>query len=114
MPIAIIMGLIMRYKKNSVLFASILGGILLIAGIIGGHGLMQNPAMNNLFSWDIKTISIAIPLIWFSGFRITGMAAFSSERLSFHLFKDRNHYYAGHWSYCHSSNCTDARYYCIC
>ncbi|MBV8326199.1 carbon starvation protein A [Chryseobacterium sp.] len=65
MPIAIIMGLIMRYKKNSVLFASILGGILLIAGIIGGHGLMQNPTMNNLFSWDIKTISIAIPLYGF-------------------------------------------------
>jgi carbon starvation protein CstA len=37
------------------------------------------------------------------------MAAFSSERLSFHLFKDRNHYYAGCRSYCHSSNCTDAR-----
>jgi carbon starvation protein len=55
MPIAVIMGLIMRYKKNSVLFASILGGILLIAGIIGGHDLMQNPAINHLFSWDIKT-----------------------------------------------------------
>lgn len=65
MPIAVIMGLIMRYKKNSVLFASILGGILLIAGIIGGHTLMQNPTMNNLFSWDIKTISIAIPLYGF-------------------------------------------------
>nr|WP_315031386.1 carbon starvation protein A [uncultured Chryseobacterium sp.] len=65
MPIAVIMGLIMRYKKNSVLFASILGGILLIAGIIGGHGLMQNPTINNLFSWDIKTISIAIPLYGF-------------------------------------------------
>ncbi|AYZ14920.1 carbon starvation protein A [Chryseobacterium arthrosphaerae] len=65
MPIAVIMGLIMRYKKNSVLFASILGGILLIAGIIGGHGLMQNATMNNLFSWDIKTISVAIPLYGF-------------------------------------------------
>lgn len=65
MPIAIIMGLIMRYRKNSVLFASILGGILLVAGIIGGHSLMQNETMNNLFSWDIKTISIAIPLYGF-------------------------------------------------
>ena len=65
MPIAVIMGLIMRYKKNSVTFASILGGILLIAGIIGGHSLMQNEFMNNLFSWDIKTISIAIPLYGF-------------------------------------------------
>ncbi|MDR6516533.1 carbon starvation CstA family protein [Chryseobacterium camelliae] len=65
MPIAIIMGLIMRYRKNSVTFASILGGILLIAGIIGGHNLMQNETMNNLFSWDISTISIAIPLYGF-------------------------------------------------
>jgi len=65
MPIAIIMGLIMRYRKNSVTFASILGGVLLIAGIIGGHSLMQNATMNNLFSWDITTISIAIPLYGF-------------------------------------------------
>ncbi|WPO83609.1 carbon starvation protein A [Chryseobacterium sp. JJR-5R] len=65
MPIAIIMGLIMRYRKNSVTFASILGGILLIAGIIGGHNLMQNETMNDLFSWDITTISIAIPLYGF-------------------------------------------------
>jgi len=65
MPIAIIMGLIMRYRKNSVTFASILGGILLIAGIIGGHSLMQNDTMNNMFSWDLTTISIAIPLYGF-------------------------------------------------
>jgi carbon starvation protein len=65
MPIAIIMGLIMRYRKNSVTFASILGGVLLIAGIIGGHNLMQNETMNNIFTWDITTISIAIPLYGF-------------------------------------------------
>ncbi len=65
MPIAIIMGLIMRYRANSVTFASILGGVLLIAGIIGGHSLMQNEFMNSLFTWDIQTISIAIPLYGF-------------------------------------------------
>lgn len=65
MPIAIMMGLIMRYRKNSVGLASILGGILLIAGIIGGHNLMQNETINAIFSWDITTISIAIPLYGF-------------------------------------------------
>ncbi|WP_374163708.1 carbon starvation protein A [Arcticibacter sp. MXS-1] len=65
MPIAVIMGLIMRYKKNSVTFASILGGVLLIAGIIGGHDLMQNPGISSLFSWHISTISIAIPVYGF-------------------------------------------------
>lgn len=65
MPIAIIMGLIMRYRKNSIAFASILGGVLLIIGIIGGHGLMQYESINNLFHWDIKTISIAIAIYGF-------------------------------------------------
>jgi len=60
MPIAIIMGLIMRYREGSVAFASILGGLLLLLGIIGGHGLMQYPSISNLFHWDVKTISIAI------------------------------------------------------
>lgn len=65
MPIAIIMGLIMRYRKDSVAFASILGGILLIVGIIGGHSLMQFEHISNLFHWDIKTISIAISVYGF-------------------------------------------------
>ncbi|WP_207513915.1 carbon starvation CstA family protein [Longitalea luteola] len=60
MPIAIIMGLLMRYRKNSVTFASILGGILLIASIIGGHELMQIKEINNIFHWKVETISIAI------------------------------------------------------
>ena len=60
MPIAILMGLIMRYRKDSVTFASILGGVLLIVGIIGGHGLMEHEYISNLFHWDITTISIAI------------------------------------------------------
>lgn len=60
MPIAILMGLIMRYRKNSITFASILGGVLLIAAIIGGHNLMQVEVIGNLFHWDVKTISIAI------------------------------------------------------
>ncbi len=65
MPIAIIMGLIMRYRQDSVTFASILGGILLIAGIIGGHNLMQVPFFNDLFHWDVSTISIAIAVYGF-------------------------------------------------
>jgi len=60
MPIAIIMGLIMRYRKDSVTFASILGGVLLIVGIVGGHNLMQYESISNIFHWDVKTISIAI------------------------------------------------------
>ncbi|MGJ7030083.1 carbon starvation CstA family protein [Niabella hirudinis] len=60
MPIAIVMGLVMRYRKNSILLASIMGGVLLIAGIVGGHELMQIKAIGNLFSWRKETISVAI------------------------------------------------------
>ena len=65
MPIAIIMGLIMRYKEGSVTFASILGGVLLIVSIIGGHHLMEIPSIGNLFNWRIETISIAIAVYGF-------------------------------------------------
>lgn len=65
MPIAIIMGLIMRYRKDSVTLASIIGGVLLIAGIIGGHELMQFKEISNLFNWRIETISIAITVYGF-------------------------------------------------
>lgn len=65
MPIAILMGLIMRYRKDSVTLASIIGGLLLIVGIIGGHNLMQYEQISNLFHWNINTISIAIAVYGF-------------------------------------------------
>ncbi len=65
MPIAIFMGLLMRYKAGSVTLASISGGILLIAGIIAGHRLMEVSVIHNLFNWDVKTISIAIAIYGF-------------------------------------------------
>jgi len=65
MPIAVIMGLIMRYRKNSVTLASIIGGILLIASIIGGHNLMQVKEISDIFHWNIKTISVSITIYGF-------------------------------------------------
>lgn len=65
MPIAIIMGLIMRYRKNSVALASIIGVALLVVGIISGHHLMQSEVLSSMFNWNIKTISIAVPVYGF-------------------------------------------------
>lgn len=65
MPIAILMGLIMRYRKDSVLLASVLGGVLLVVGIIGGHSLMEVDYISNLFNWKVSTISIAIAVYGF-------------------------------------------------
>lgn len=65
MPIAIVMGLIMRYRQGSVAFASILGGVLLLVGIISGHYLMEIPALANLFNWRAGTIAVAIAVYGF-------------------------------------------------
>lgn len=64
-PIAILMGMIMKFRKNSVTIASIVGVVLLVTGIISGHYVMQSEIMSNLFNWDIKSISIAIPIYGF-------------------------------------------------
>ena len=65
MPIAMIMGLIMRYMKNSVLFASLLGLVLLVVGILSGHDLMQKDALGWAFDWDRNTVAIAIAVYGF-------------------------------------------------
>ncbi len=64
-PIAVLMGVIMKYRTGSITFASILGVVLLAAGIIFGHDLAQHEWFVSMFSWDIKTISIAIPVYGF-------------------------------------------------
>ena len=65
MPIAMIMGLIMRYMKNSVLFASLLGLVLLVVGILSGHDLMQKDVLGWAFDWDRNTVAIAIAVYGF-------------------------------------------------
>jgi len=62
MPIAVIMGLIMRYRRNSVGVASVLGGVLLLLAILGGHALMQYDAVSQLFHWDVSTIAVGIAI----------------------------------------------------
>lgn len=64
-PIAIIMGLLMRYRKNSVGLASLVGVVLLITGIISGHHLTESELLNNMFSWSKESISIAVPIYGF-------------------------------------------------
>ena len=65
MPIAVLMGIIMRYKDDGVLLASIIGIALLATGIIAGHGLMQPEVLGWMFDWDRETVSVAIPLYGF-------------------------------------------------
>lgn len=64
-PIAVLMGLIMRYRKNSVFLASLLGVVLLATGIISGHNLMESSVLGEMFNWSKETISIAVPIYGF-------------------------------------------------
>ena len=65
MPIAIIMGLIMKFRQNSVVLASVIGITLLLIGIISGHSLMQPDALGWAFDWNKTTVSLAIPAYGF-------------------------------------------------
>ena len=65
MPIAMIMGLIMRYKQNSVLLASLLGLVLLVIGILSGHDLMKQDVLGWAFDWNRNTVAIAIAVYGF-------------------------------------------------
>ena len=64
-PIAILMGLIMKFRKNSIVLASIVGVALLVVGIISGHHLMKPELFGSWFDWDIKSISLAVPVYGF-------------------------------------------------
>ncbi|MDR2809573.1 MAG: carbon starvation protein A [Tannerellaceae bacterium] len=64
-PIAILMGVIMKFRRHSVTLASVTGVVLLLAGIIFGNRLMQPDMLGHWFNWDVKTISIAIPVYGF-------------------------------------------------
>jgi carbon starvation protein len=64
-PIAVLMGLLMHCRRNSIILASVMGVVLLLAGIIAGHHLMRPDVLGGFFNWDVKTISIAIPVYGF-------------------------------------------------
>ncbi|MDR2860361.1 MAG: carbon starvation protein A [Elusimicrobiota bacterium] len=65
MPIAVLMGLIMKYRPNSIALASIVGVTLLVIVILSGHYLMRPDVLGNYFNWNIKTISLTIPVYGF-------------------------------------------------
>ena len=65
MPIAILMGLIMRYKENSVVLASVVGLVLLVIGIVSGHDLMKPDVLGWAFDWDRNTVAIGIAVYGF-------------------------------------------------
>lgn len=64
-PIAVLMGAIMKFRTNSIILASIIGVVLLVTGIFSGHYLMHPDMFGSWFDWDIKTISIAVPIYGF-------------------------------------------------
>ena len=62
MPIAIIMGIYMHLRPGSVAEASILGVVLLLAAVVGGHWVAQSATLGPIFTLSKNALSIAVPV----------------------------------------------------
>ncbi len=61
MPIALFMGLYLRYlRPGRVLECSVIGFALVIAAVIGGQWVAQSPSIAPLFTWTAPTLAFAI------------------------------------------------------
>jgi carbon starvation protein len=65
-PIAILMGIIMKYcQKSGIVIASILGCVLLMFAILLGKNAVGVASLQALFTWNAKPLSIAIAVYGF-------------------------------------------------
>ena len=64
LPIAVLMGVIMR-RRGGVSLGSLIGVGLLVAAILSGHSLMQPDALGWMFDWDRNSLAVAIPVYGF-------------------------------------------------
>ena len=61
MPIALFMGLYLRYwRPGKVLECSAIGFVLVIASIFGGQAVSESPALAPMFTWSAATLCLAI------------------------------------------------------
>ena len=61
MPIALFMGLYLRYwRPGKVLECSAIGFVLVIASIFGGQAVSESPALAPMFTWSATTLCLAI------------------------------------------------------
>jgi carbon starvation protein len=67
MPIAVMMGLYLRYwRPGKVLEVSIIGFILVVASIFGGQWIAENPAVAPYFNYSAMTLAIGIIVYGFA------------------------------------------------
>lgn len=64
-PIAIIMGLIMRSGPNRIALASIVGIVLLVIGIVAGNPLMKADVLGWAFDWERPSVALGIIIYGF-------------------------------------------------
>ncbi|MDR1125952.1 MAG: carbon starvation protein A [Deltaproteobacteria bacterium] len=64
LPIAVLMGIIMR-RRGGVSLGSLVGVGLLVAAILSGHSLMQPDSLGWMFDWDRNSLALAIPVYGF-------------------------------------------------
>ncbi len=64
-PIAVLMGLYLRFKPEGVTAASVVGVVLLLAAVILGRVIAQDPELAQFFTFKRQTIALLIPIFAF-------------------------------------------------
>ena len=101
-PIAIIMGLWMfKVRKGKIAEATIFGVIMLVLAVVFGRYIPES-AVAGWFTFDHKTLTILIAVLWFSRVGTACMAPALATRLPQLNYESNRYRIAGSWS----NNCS--------
>ena len=86
MPVALFMGLYLRFlRPGKVLECSLIGFVLVMLSIFGGQWVSQSPSWAAAFTLSGVAIALIIVRVRFSGQRTAGVAAAGAARLPQHV-----------------------------
>ncbi len=89
-PIALLMGVYLRFvRPGRVLEASVAGFALILLAVVGGQSVNASPAWSAAFTWSGSALAIAIIVIRIRGVGAAGVAAAGAAGLSERLRQDR-------------------------
>jgi carbon starvation protein len=101
MPIAIFMGLYLRYLRPGKVFEiSVIGFVLVLLSIFGGQAISQSASLAPLFNWSAMTLAIAIIIYGFAASALPVWLLLAPRGLPEHFREARCGVDAWSWESC--------------